>query len=203
MKKTDNSKVECNQVKFKETTVKVMDFVRNLHDCLLDSDDIIKEKYSGDIMELKNSNTFADTKDRIDFCIQFIQWIMASEFINKSTKDYIRAHNGSLRDFFNKNVLLILLPSLIFFFIGFIDDYLKKKSYKGLSALLRAVIEIITSFIFLYFLSVNEYVFHLPFNNYIYLGGLLFLLIPFIIFGTKNALNGSLKNERRNNLSEI
>lgn len=107
MEKRENSRIESNQVKFKETSVKVMDFVRNLHDCILDSEDVIKEKYSGDIMELINCNTFNDTKDRVDFCIQFIQWVMASDFINKSTKDYIRAHNESLRVYFNKRNNLI------------------------------------------------------------------------------------------------
>lgn len=89
----------------------------------------------------------------------------------------------------DKNVQIILLPSIIFYILGLIDDYLKRKTYKGLSATIRAVSEIIIAFIFIYYLPLDEYIFHLPFNNYVYLGSIIVIIIPIIIFGTTNSLN--------------
>lgn len=91
--------------------------------------------------------------------------------------------------FFDKRVFPLIFLALIYFILGFIDDYKKRKSYKGLSAMIRMLVEVISAFIFLNFIDINEYIFHLPNNSFIYIGSILILLIPLIIFATTNAIN--------------
>ena len=133
-----------------------------------------------------------------------VLYLQREELINKETKSKTPQGGGKYfilssllslliidyKVLIDKNVLLILIPSIIFFVLGLIDDIKKRKTYKGLSPLLRAIVEIIVSFIFLYYSPLNNsFVFHLPNNNYIYLGSIFIILIPLIVFGSTNAIN--------------
>lgn len=96
--------------------------------------------------------------------------------------------------FLNRQIQILIIVSIVFFFVGFIDDYLKvfKKSYKGLNALVRTLIELAAIFYFIkyfYLDNLNPLVFHL-FNNYQwYLGSLMFIIVPLILYGGTNAIN--------------
>ncbi len=96
--------------------------------------------------------------------------------------------------FLNEQIRMLLLVSIIFFIVGLIDDYLKvfKHNYKGLNALIRTLIELGAIAIFMkyfYLDNLNPLVFHLPNNLSLYIGNLMFLLLPLILYGGTNAIN--------------
>lgn len=93
-----------------------------------------------------------------------------------------------------KDILILILVSSIYFILGFIDDYLKvyKHNYKGLNALIRTLFELFSIFIFLkyfYIDNLNPLSIHLFNGKYIYIGSLIFILVPLIIYGGSNAIN--------------
>ena len=75
---------------------------------------------------------------------------IASTFISLLIIDY--------KIFFDERVFPLIFLALIYFILGFIDDYKKRKSYKGLSAMIRMLVEVISAFIFLKFIDINEYI---------------------------------------------
>lgn len=96
--------------------------------------------------------------------------------------------------FLEKQILVLIFVSLIFFFVGFIDDYLKvfKHNYKGLNALIRTLIELFAIFIFIkyfYIDNFNSLVFHIDSKKSLYLGNMIFIVVPLILYGGTNSIN--------------
>ncbi len=94
----------------------------------------------------------------------------------------------------NKDIIVLIIVSTLFFFVGFIDDYLKvfKHNYKGLNALIRTLIELAGIYFFIkyfYLDNLNVLSFHLWDNKEIYLGSFMFILLPLILYGGTNAIN--------------
>jgi phospho-N-acetylmuramoyl-pentapeptide-transferase len=97
--------------------------------------------------------------------------------------------------FYYPKLFLILLISLLFFVIGFVDDFLKihKKSHIALSGKLRLLLEFIISSIFVYFLYDGDSTTQIliPYYGIIKLN-LLYLYLPFavcIVVACANSFN--------------
>lgn len=93
-------------------------------------------------------------------------------------------------------LLIIIIGSLGFGFVGFIDDFLKlvMKRSLGLSAKGKLLLQFAISFIVIYLLKKELGVDYdkviLPFSkNTIHLGYSIFIIYPFIMLGTVNAVN--------------
>lgn len=98
------------------------------------------------------------------------------------------------RIFFNSDIIILIFLSIVFFLVGFIDDYLKvfKQNYKGLNALIRTLVELGAIYFFIkyfYLDNLNNLSFHLWDNKEIYLGNFMFILLPLILYGGTNAIN--------------
>ena len=100
-------------------------------------------------------------------------------------------------DIFNINIWLLLLLTLSFGAIGFIDDYLKlsKYSHKGLPGKVKLLLQFIFSLIFsvlLFYYSKQNYTF-LTFPIFkdliINIGYFWFIFSIFVIVGSSNAVN--------------
>lgn len=94
----------------------------------------------------------------------------------------------------DKNVLALLLVSGSFFLIGFVDDYLKikKKNGKGLSALVRILLEVFISMGVLWYLGYQDQTLwriHFLFQKTWKLSLLFIPFIIFIIVGGANSMN--------------
>ncbi len=83
---------------------------------------------------------------------------------------------------------------LFFFFIGLIDDLIKikHKDYKGLSSLIRFVLEVLVVCLIYYFFDYNnafDYSLHLNNDIYIYFGSTFIIFVILLIVGSANAVN--------------
>lgn len=101
-------------------------------------------------------------------------------------------------DFSNKYLLLLIYLMISYFFIGFCDDFFKLyvNNTSGLSASVKFFLEVIISFIFLYFLKdiQGDLLFSTlsfkPFFNFsIYIGVVYFIFAILVISGTSSAVN--------------
>ena len=95
-----------------------------------------------------------------------------------------------LDPYFSCGIILIIS----FFIIGLIDDLIKIKfqNYKGLSSILRFLIETLIVILIFYYLDSNttfDYSFHLNKKINIYLGKLFIIFIIFLIVGSANSVN--------------
>lgn len=97
---------------------------------------------------------------------------------------------------FNVNILFILLTTILYGTIGFIDDFEKiaKKQSLGLNEKQKLVLQTGVAFVLVliqyFILDVNLGNLDLPFiNSYIYVGVLAIPILMFIIVGTVNATN--------------
>ena len=89
-------------------------------------------------------------------------------------------------------VAIILLSS--FFIIGSIDDFIKvfNKNYKGLSSIIRILLELVIVLIIYYLLKKNSIIDNIfYFNNSIYfnLGSMFIIGVIFLLVGSANAVN--------------
>lgn len=90
--------------------------------------------------------------------------------------------------------LLIYFFAILMFLIGFLDDFIKvfKKNYKGLSALIRFLLELLISLVFAFiiysYLSYKEEII-ITRNIILKLGPLICIVIMFLITGITNSLN--------------
>ena len=98
--------------------------------------------------------------------------------------------------FFNiknlNNVVVILLFTMFYYgLIGFIDDFIKikKQNNKGLSVIIRIILEIIGVIILSKLLSIHLIEFIKFKNNYIYIGSFALLYMSICILGCCNGLN--------------
>ena len=96
---------------------------------------------------------------------------------------------------YDYKILALLFSSLLFFLVGLVDDYSKKKSksYNGLSVKIRIILEIVILIYFIVILkntsidltSINIPIINLKINiRYIYL-----LFLALILIGSGNAIN--------------
>ena len=98
--------------------------------------------------------------------------------------------------FFNiknlNNVVVILLFTMFYYgLIGFIDDFIKikKQNNKGLSVIIRIILEIIGVIILSKLLSIHLIEFIKFKNNYIYIGSFALIYMSICILGCCNGLN--------------
>lgn len=95
----------------------------------------------------------------------------------------------------NNYMYALLLGYICFFIIGFIDDYLKIKikSYDGLKAYIRIILEVIVSFFVLMILKNNGFVLdelYVPLiKSFINTSYFFFPFLLIVIIGSSNALN--------------
>jgi len=96
----------------------------------------------------------------------------------------------------NRGALFVLLFSLFFGVIGFLDDYekLKKKQNLGLSARAKFILQLVVAIVLLYLLRLEGYLeahLYIPFWNVTVNmpDWLYFVLAAFIVVGTVNAVN--------------
>jgi hypothetical protein len=83
--------------------LKAMKLVEKLYVSILDSNGNIidSDNYDADLKDLLVNSNFKDGKDRLDFCIQFIYWIDHSEYLNNSTKAFLKSnYRESLKNFY-------------------------------------------------------------------------------------------------------
>jgi hypothetical protein len=83
--------------------LKPMRLVEKLYVSILDSNGNIidSDNYDADLKDLSTNTRFIDGKDRMDFCIQFIYWIEHSDYLNDSTKAFLKSsYKESLRNFY-------------------------------------------------------------------------------------------------------
>ena len=102
MNSNNNIENRKDVVEFQNTEIGILDYIRLIHNCLLNENGSVKDEIEGDFALLKNFNHFSDAKDRVDFNIQLIQWLMFSDYITETSKYYIKKHTGSMRDTFKK-----------------------------------------------------------------------------------------------------
>ena len=96
---------------------------------------------------------------------------------------------------YNYKIMALLFSTSMFFLIGFMDDYIKKKfkNYNGLSARIRILLEIITGIYFILLLkntpldlnSLQVPLFNTPIN----ISGIYILFIVFVLIGGSNSIN--------------
>lgn len=86
-------------------SIKPINFVRMLYNELVDSDGVIKSKnkYGDNITFLLEKSGFRDCKDRVDFCIQLVYWLEHSDYLNNTTKEFIKDSFGrGMKSFFEE-----------------------------------------------------------------------------------------------------
>lgn len=106
MNSNNNIENRKDVVEFQNTEIGILDYIRLIHNCLLNENGSVKDEIEGDFALLKKLNQFNDAKDRVEFNIQFIQWLMFSDYITETSKYYIKKHTGSMRDTFKYMNLL-------------------------------------------------------------------------------------------------
>ena len=109
----DENNINKNE-SIRETSKQLMKpivFVRKLYNSFLNNTGGIKgsEEYSEDFIQLLEKSGYKDSKDRVDFCIQLVYWLEHSQYINSTTKEYIKSNDGlGMRAFFqNRNNRII------------------------------------------------------------------------------------------------
>lgn len=109
-----------------------------------------------------------------------ISILISSLFVIESYLDYL----------FTIGIIILIS----FFLIGFIDDLIKVKyqNYKGLSSLIRFLLEILIVIVIYYYLDSKfyfDYSFHLNESIYLNLGSLFIIFITLLIVGSSNSVN--------------
>jgi hypothetical protein len=97
------SDLETSSEKSGVQKFKAMRLVEKLYVSILDSNGNIidSDNYDADLKDLITNTKFIDGKDRMDFCIQFIYWIEHSDYLNDSTKAFLKSsYKESLRNFY-------------------------------------------------------------------------------------------------------
>lgn len=86
-------------------SMKPLSFIRFLYGSLMNSNGSNKEprEYDEEFIWLLSKSGYSDCDDRVGFCVQLINWINDSEYLNFTTKEFIKYNGGKgMRTFFEE-----------------------------------------------------------------------------------------------------